>query len=271
MLKNNKALGQHWLYNREVLDYIAELAKMGMSAEEATDFGEGSGASNDEEIKTCLEIGPGLGTLTAALLRCFEKVTAVEFDERLARNLPGSFPGKNLEVINADFLKFDLSSVVGPYVIAGNIPYYITSPIIEKILTARNQPKRAVLLMQKEVAERIVSEKETVLSLFCKNYADVYMGMVVKKEEFTPPPKVDSAVLLLEPHAPVVPERVFSVIRLGFAAPRKKLKHNLGLAWPEVDFGRVLDELEISADARPADLKLTDWGKLTEILDKKDR
>ena len=125
-MKNNKSLGQHWLKNRAILDEIAELS------------GEGG---------LCVEIGPGLGTLTASLLRRFDKVLAIEFDAKLAENLPKSFPGKNLEVINVDFLKYDLDSIEAPYVIAGNIPYYITSPIIEKILKTKNLPKRVVLLM----------------------------------------------------------------------------------------------------------------------------
>ena len=144
MVGTNKSLGQHWLKNREILEQIADLA------------GEGG---------LCLEIGPGLGTLTSSLLRRFSKVMAVEYDARLAENLPKSFPGKNLEVLNEDILKFDFSQISGDYVVAGNIPYYITSPIIEKLLTVSNRPKRIVLLIQKEVAERILSPKESILSL----------------------------------------------------------------------------------------------------------
>ena len=140
MVGTNKSLGQHWLYNRDILERIADLAHEGS----AEDFAE-----------TCVEIGPGLGTLTSSLLRRFSKVVAIEFDKRLANNLPGSFPGKNLEVFNEDVLKFDFSRISEPYVVAGNIPYYITSPIIEKLLTVPNRPKRIVLLIQKEVAERI--------------------------------------------------------------------------------------------------------------------
>lgn len=154
-IKNKKSLGQNWLKNRIILDDIAALAY------------------NDGDFSDyCLEIGPGLGTLTSALLRQFAKVTSVEFDENLAKNLPKSFPGKNLEVINADFLKFDLEAVEAPYVAAGNIPYYITSPIIEKLLSAKNKPKRIVLLIQKEVAERIAAfdGHQSLLSLFVQNH-----------------------------------------------------------------------------------------------------
>ena len=121
----------------------------------------------------CVEIGPGLGTLTSSLLKRFDKVVAVEYDKRLAENLPKSFPGKNLEVKNEDILDYDFAEFKEPYVVVGNIPYYITSPIIEKLLTAEVLPERIVLLIQKEVAERILSERESVLSLFVKNRAKV--------------------------------------------------------------------------------------------------
>ena len=171
-MTTNKALGQHWLYDRAILNKIADLA-----------LPEGRSG-------LCVEIGPGLGTLTASLLKRYDKVLSVEYDAKLAANLPGSFPGTNLEVVNEDILKFDFSKIKEPYSVAGNIPYYITSPIVEKLLTAPNLPEKIVLLMQKEVAERICSERESVLSLFVKNRAKCELGPVVKKEEFEPAPKV---------------------------------------------------------------------------------
>ena len=244
-MKNKKSLGQNWLYNRTILDEIASLA------------GDGG---------LCVEIGPGLGTLTSSLLKRFDKVVAVEFDERLAENLPKSFPGKNLEVINEDILKFDFSTIKEPYVVAGNIPYYITSPIIEKLLTVSNLPKRIVLLIQKEVAERIMDEKETVLSLFVKNRAKVFPGPVVSRKEFTPPPKVDSQVIILEPKKPEVKDKVFKLIRIGFSAPRKKLLSNLSVLKSRDELMNMFLDLGIDIDARPADLSLSDWQNLYEII-----
>lgn len=249
MVGTNKSLGQHWLKNREILDEIADLA--------------GSG-------ELCLEIGPGLGFLTSSLLKRFDKVVAVEYDARLAANLPKSFPGKNLEVVCADILKYDLAEIGarGPYVVAGNIPYYITSPIIEKVLTAAVLPERVVLLVQKEVAERIISSKETVLSLFVKNRAKPKAGPVVKAEEFTPPPKVDSEIVVFEPFVdgPLVADEVFKLIRLGFSAPRKKLIRNLAGLKPRVELSGIFEEIGISPDARPGDLKLMEWDKLYKKL-----
>lgn len=241
----NKALGQHWLHNRAILDEIAELTGGG---------------------KVCLEIGPGLGTLTSSLLKRFDKVVAVEYDADLARKLPGSFPGKNLEVVNADFLKFDLSAIPKPYAIAGNIPYYITSPIIERLLTLEKLPVRVVLLIQKEVAERICDEKETMLSLFVKNRAEVRLGPVVKKEEFTPPPKVDSQVIVMHPRKAEVSEEVFNLIKLGFLAPRKKLIHNLASICPREKLSGLLEKIGLDRDVRPGDLSLSDWKKLYEEI-----
>ncbi len=259
MVANNKALGQHWLKNRAILDVIANLA----AEETAYDYSEKTEVETERQtVKLCVEIGPGLGTLTSSLLRRFEKVIAIEFDNRLAENLPRSFPGKNLEVINGDILKFDFSTIHEKYVIAGNIPYYITSPIIEKVLTMSNLPEKVVLLMQKEVAERILDDKETLLSLFVKNRAEAVAGPIVTRDEFTPPPKVDSRVLILRPHKPLVDEGVFSLIKIGFRAPRKKLVHNLSGFKNKTELESIFIKLGIELNARPGDLSLADWQKL---------
>lgn len=263
MVANNKALGQHWLKNRVILNEIAELAADGG----AYDYSEKTEVEREKQrVEVCLEIGPGLGTLTSSLLKKFNKVIAVEFDARLADNLPKSFPGKNLDVINVDILKYDFSTIHEKYVIAGNIPYYITSPIIEKVLTMPNLPERVVLLMQKEVAERILDNKETMLSLFVKNRAEVMAGPVVMKEEFTPPPKVDSQVVVFKPHAPIVGDDVFRLIRAGFSSPRKKLIHNLAGLKSKEEPKRMLIDIEIEPGARPGDLSLKDWQRLSDKL-----
>ena len=247
-MKNNKSLGQHWLKDRAILDSIADLAM-------------------SDGVNHCVEIGPGLGTLTSSLLRRFKKVTAIEFDQHLALNLPKSFPGKNLIVKNADFLAFDLESLDEKYVVAGNIPYYITSPIIFKLISAKHKPQRIVLLIQKEVADRIVANvgDHTFLSLSVQNVANVYLGPVVKRGLFTPPPKVDSEVIVIEPLPhPRVPEKVFDIIKIGFSSPRKKLTANLsaGLHIPRDEIIDIFNANHINPDARPADLSLEDWAKL---------
>ncbi len=267
-LQNKKSLGQHWLKNRAILDEIAELT-LGSDPDLSS--------LDSPETRLCLEIGPGLGFLTSSLLKLYPKVTAVEFDEKLARNLPASFPGKNLEVINADFLDFDLTKIPAPYVVAGNIPYYITSPIISKLLETKNQPDRIVLLIQKEVAERIAAGadvdgasangKRTYFSIYVQNRAKVTLGPVVKREEFTPPPKVDSQVIILEPlPSPIISDDALTLAKRAFSAPRKKLVKNLSPYYSVESLKSALAQLSISPDARPADLSLGDWGNLYKIL-----
>lgn len=248
-MKNKKSLGQHWLKNRVILDEIANLAMA-------------------DGVETCLEIGPGLGTLTSSLLRRFPKVVAIEYDVDLARKLPGSFPGKNLEVVNDDVLSVDLSRLANneDYVIAGNIPYYITSPIVRKVLESEHKPIKIVLLMQKEVAERIAAEtgNYSLLGLRVQNLAKVELGPVVKAAEFTPPPKVDSQVLILIPYdEPRVPEAVISLATRGFASPRKKLAGVLADGNISKDeWRKILESNNLNPDARAQDLGLQDWQNL---------
>ena len=251
-MKNNKSLGQHWLKDRNILDEIALL-------------------SIEDGVNLCLEIGPGLGTLTSSLFKRFNKILAVELDENLAKNLPKSFPGKNLAVENIDFLNFDLEKIKEPYVISGNIPYYITSPIIQKILHANNKPRRVVLLIQKEVAERIAAKKgQTLISLIVQNMSIVELGSVVPRDLFSPPPKVDSQVIIFSPREkPIIGEDVFKIIKDGFTAPRKKLITNLssnGKINREL-LKKCFSNLGISLDCRPSDLSLQDWQNLKNAID----
>ena len=263
-LQNKHSLGQNWLKDRVILDEIAMLAK-GESSLYRELYPEQS-FSNLKTTDLCLEIGPGLGTLTSALLRQFKKVIAVEYDEKLAKNLPNSFPGKNLQIIHQDFLQFDLLSITESYIVAGNIPYYITSPIIDRLLSAQHPPIRIVLLIQKEVAERIAAGPghHTVLSLSVQNRASVLLGPVIKRDFFTPVPKVDSQVIILDPHKPEVSDRVMQMIKTGFSAPRKKLVNNLS----EYQIAPILEQMSLSRDVRPADLSLSQWNFLTQKLEK---
>ena len=251
-MKNNKSLGQHWLKDRFLLDCIADYAA-------------------ESNVATCLEIGPGLGTLTSALLRQFEHVIAVEYDQRLAHNLPASFPGKNLTVINQDFLTFDLSTVPAPYAVAGNLPYYITSPIIQLLLTTPHQPQRIVLLIQKEVAQRIAAGpgSHTYLSLMVQNRAAVTLGPAAGRELFTPPPKVDSQIIILDPlPQPQVSDDVMKLVKIGFSAPRKKLVANLaaGLHREKREISAIFTAHGLDPDCRPAALALSDWSRLHSAL-----
>lgn len=250
----NKSLGQHWLHDRGILEAIAE-------------------AANIEPHDTVLEIGPGLGTLTSELLRRADSVTAVEFDAELARKLPGSFPGKNLSVINEDILQFALDELPAGYKVVANVPYYITSKIVEKLMTAKNKPAIAVLLVQKEVAERIAAKPGdmSILAVSAQIFAEAELGVEVPKQYFTPPPKVDSQVVILRTRSvPLVPaedERaLFRVVKAGFRAKRKKLRSSIsaGLAISKPAAEELLRHASISPDSRAEDLSIADWLRLAK-------
>ena len=259
MVAPKKSLGQHWLRDRDTLAYIADSADI--SPED-----------------TVLEIGPGLGTLTSELLRRAQKVVAVEFDEDLAHKLPGQFPGKNLEVVNQDILQFDLSGLPAGYKVAANVPYYITSKIVQLLMTAANKPSVTVLLVQKEVAERLAAQPGdmSILAVSAQMFAEVELGDTVPAELFTPPPKVDSAVVILRTRqAPLVgPEdekQFFRLVKAGFSAKRKKLRSSLsgGLAIPKDIVETYLTGAEIGLDRRAEDLSIGQWLSLlkTGILE----
>ena len=251
-----KSLGQHWLRDRPTLEHIADCADI----------------SSDD---TVLEIGPGLGTLTSELLRRAKKVIAVEFDEDLACKLPGQFPGKNLEVINQDILSFDLSALPVGYKVVANVPYYITSKIVQLLMTAQNKPKVAVLLVQKEVAQRLAAQPGdmSILAISAQVYAETTLGGEVPAELFTPPPKVDSQVVVLkthrEPRFEGDEKTFFRVVKAGFSAKRKKLRSSLsgGLAISKHDVEVLLDKAAIRADARAEDLTIEQWNNLARELE----
>lgn len=248
----NKSLGQHWLHDRRVLRHIADCADV-------------------QPDDTVLEIGPGLGTLTSELLRRADKVIAVEFDPDLARKLPGQFPGKNLTVVHEDILQFDLSQLPTGYKVVANVPYYITSKIVQKLMTANNKPSIAVLLVQKEVAERIAARPGdmSILAISAQVYADASLGDVVPAGLFTPPPKVDSQVVILKTRErplvdPADEKAFFRMVKAGFSAKRKKLRSSLagGLGISKQDTETLLQKANISPDARAEDLAINEWKSL---------
>lgn len=256
MIKNNKSLGQHWLKDRDVLAHIADCAEL----------------TRDD---TVLEIGPGLGTLTSELLKRSQNVVVVEFDEELARKLPAQFPGTNLEVVTGDILSFDLSSLPVDYAVVANVPYYITSKIVQMLMTARNKPRIAVLLVQKEVAERLAAlpGRMSILSVSAQLFADVALGDVVPASFFTPPPKVDSQVVILRTRtspflADITEQDFFRVVKAGFSAKRKKLRSSLsgGLRIDVAQAEAFLTTAGISSDSRAEALNLEDWARLTRVV-----
>ena len=247
-----KSLGQHWLKDPDILADIAEAAEL----------------TGDDVV---LEIGPGLGTLTSRLLARANSVTAVEFDADLARKLPGQFPGKKLTVVNQDILQFDLNQLPKNYKVVANVPYYITSKIVEKLMTAENKPSVAVLLVQKEVAERIAAEagNMSILSVSVQIFAEAELDIEVPRQFFTPPPKVDSQVVVLRTRDnPLITSEYqrdfFRIVKAGFSAKRKKLRSSLsgGLGIDKSVAEELLKNAGISPDARAEDLAIEDWKRL---------
>lgn len=257
MVAPKKELGQHWLTDRFILSEIADSASL-------------------SRTDTVLEIGPGLGTLTSELLRRSHKVIAVEFDSELAAKLPGQFPGTNLQVEQADILSFDLEGLPSGYVVVANVPYYITSKIVQKLMTAHNKPRAAVLLVQKEVAQRIAAKPGdmSILALSAQVYAEASLGIEVPREYFAPPPKVDSQTVILKTRSmPLISEAqekpFFRMVKAGFSAKRKKLRSSLsgGLNITKPEAEELLRRASVSPDSRAEDLSITDWLSLVDHAD----
>ncbi len=252
----NKALGQHWLKDRLILEAIVDSAQI---------------AATDHVV----EIGPGLGTMTSVILGQAKSVTAIEYDEVLASKLLGQFPGKELSVVHSDILQYDFSRIDGPYKVVGNIPYYITNKIVRTLTETPNKPSVAVLLMQKEVAERIAAAPGdmSILSVITQVFYETTLGVYVSRDYFTPPPKVDSQTIVLHRRSiPLVADsdqkQFFRVVKAGFVARRKKLRSSLagGLAITKDECEVLLEKAGVSQDARAQELSVEQWLALTHQL-----
>ena len=256
-----KSLGQNFLKSKVALIAMIEAGEI---------------TSDD----TVLEIGPGQGALTEKITETGAKVIAVEKDDRLIELLNDKFSkeSKNGQfgIIHGDILELDLNSIGlknGDYKLIANIPYYITGLIFRKFLEGKIQPKKLVMMVQKEIADRIIARdgRESLLSLSVKAYGTVKKIMKVEKENFSPKPKVDSAILLVDNISKdffkeINEKKFFEVIKIGFAHKRKILIANLKEKFGKNDLLKIFQDLKIPEKARAEDLKLSDWQKLVEIL-----
>lgn len=253
-----KSLGQHWLRDELSLETMCDMVDVG-----PTD--------------TVLEIGPGLGTLTKYLLDRANQVVAVEFDDTLAVNLrqnlklEGGPLDSKLTVVNEDILSFDLTKLPRDYKVVANIPYYLTSNLV-RVLSESNNPAVAVaLLVQKEVAVRAAARpgSMSLLSVSAQFYWEVSLGPIVPAELFTPPPKVDSQILVLKrretPLFPGVDTKFFfRLVKAGFSQKRKTLVNALsaGLHLTKDEAKELLDESQIAHHTRAQALDLNQWYAL---------
>ena len=209
-----------------------------------------------------LEVGPGKGVLTKKLLLVGAKVMAIEKDHRLIPLLKEEF-GEQISLIEGDVLNMDIPD--GQFKVVANIPYYITGQFLRKFLSGDRQPERIVVLVQKEIADRIVArdEKESLLSLSVKVFGTPVKIMKVEKKYFSPAPKVDSAILSITDISrknfidTEAEDKFFTLIKTGFGQKRKILLSNLKKGGYELD--DVFAELKIDPKVRAEDLQLSQW------------
>ncbi len=259
MLKK-KSLGQNFLTSKAIAKSIAE-----------------AGSPKDGEC--IIEIGPGEGFLTEEILKLSNNLVLVEKDHRLIPVLEEKFDeeieNKKLRVIEGDILEMDTENlnINEEYKIIANIPYYITGQIIRKFLESNNQPKSMTLLVQKEVAERILARdgKESLLSLSVKIFGNPKIIKKVPRGAFNPVPNVDSAVINIESISKdklegTSPEKYFKILHAGFAHKRKQLLPNISNVFDKDKTKKAFEDLGIDPKIRAEDLPISTWVKLSKIL-----
>lgn len=257
-MQPKKSLGQHWLHDEASLNAMLAAGEV---------------AGQD----VVLEVGPGLGTLTKKLCEVSQRVVAVELDDALYAELPSRVPATNLEVVHASILDFDTSDLPKGYKVIANIPYYLTSNLIRRMLENPNPPSNMVLLIQKEVAERVAAGpgEMGILSVATQFYAEVSLKELVPAELFTPPPKVDSQIIQVKLRdqplfADVDTGEFFKLVRAGFSEKRKKLRSSLsgGLRISKVQADELISGAGLSLNARAQELTLEQWHNLYISLKK---
>lgn len=275
----NKRLGQHFLISKKMLQRIIQTANL-----------------SKKDI--VLEIGPGLGTLTQELAQRAKKVIAVEKDKRMVEILKDVLKDhQNIEIIHGDILKilrdcpsdtvllFQKDCIRGtvPYKIVANIPYYLTSPLIRLLLESKNPPQEMVLLIQKEVAQRICAKpgKMSLLAVAIQFYSQPKIISYVSKKSFWPQPKVDSAIIKITPlslrgatrqlaRSDEAISKFFQIVKAGFSSPRKQLVNNL---YQKLNLDRekikaALTQCRLDIRVRAANLRVEDWINLSSLLPK---
>jgi 16S rRNA (adenine1518-N6/adenine1519-N6)-dimethyltransferase len=261
-LRPSKGLGQNFLVDETVPPKI--LAAAGITPDDAV-----------------IEIGPGVGVLTLRMAPLVRKLTAVELDRRLYPFLHAEldkYPG--FKLVEGDALDFAPETLEPEsYKLVANIPYYITSAILRHFLESQHRPLKTVLMVQKEVAQRIVAGPPdmSLLAVSVQFYGKPKIWSYVPAGAFFPPPKVDSAVLLIETYPPeenpfsgVDERRFFEIVRAGFSQKRKQIANSLanGLS-PQTDKARdqaVLEAAGIESTRRAESLSLAEWKNLYETL-----
>ncbi len=252
-----KSLGQNFLVSQNYVEKIVQVAGV-------------------DSRSNVLEIGPGLGSLTQALAFHAGRVTAVELDQNMVNVLENEFQDvQNVNILHGDILQISLEQMdlTTGYLVVANIPYYITSAIIRRLLESPIKPGRIVLTIQREVADRICAQPNdmSLLSLSVQVYGEPRRALRIPAEAFFPKPKVDSSVLLVElyPEPLIKQEKIdifFRLAKAGFSQKRKTLRNALsaGLSWQTAQVESLLLAAEIDPQRRAETLSINEWGLLTE-------
>ncbi len=264
-IRPSRRKGQNFLIDKGILKKIIQTATL---------------SSSD----VVLEIGPGFGILTKELAKQVKKVVAAEIDKQLAKILRKTFKNnKNVEIIEKDILKIPdalFNSLKredkGSYKIVANLPYQITSPVLWKFLSKEPKPSLMVLLVQKEVAQRIkaLPGEMNLLAILVQFYSEPKIVTYISKDSFWPKPKVDSALILLKPRLckyindSTKEKEFFQLVKLGFSNRRKQLKNNLVrmLKAEKEKIDEVFRNIGLDLKIRPQNLKIENWVKLYDRL-----
>ena len=258
-LRPHKGLGQNFLQDPVALERVTLAAEI-------------------QPTDTVLEIGPGLGSLTRYLAAAAQEVVAVELDQHLLPPLKAALAAyDNVRLIHGDILDLSPDELIGEpdYVVAANIPYYITSAVIRHLLESRQKPRRIVLTIQKEVAQRICETPGdmSLMALSVQVYGKPHIAAHVPAGAFFPAPSVDSAVLVIEIYpTPMIPteylDSFFKLIKAGFSQKRKTLRNSLssGLSISPDNTADLLNSAGIDPQRRAETLSIQEWQQLAEKI-----
>ncbi len=252
-LKPKDYLGQNFLVDEQALQAIVAAADL-------------------KPTDTVVEVGPGLGVLTGELVQKAKQVWAIEKDRKLVDLLKTEFHGqKNLKLVNEDILRFHIArNITSQYKVVANIPYYLTSKLMQIFLEQEHPPKLMVLMIQKEVGERVVAKagELSILGISIQIYADVEIVASVPRDSFWPVPEVDSVVIKIVPknkYPEIVDKKLFfRIIKIAFAGKRKQILNSLshGLHLNKAVVDEILVKSGIDPHTRPQDLSISSWIEL---------
>lgn len=245
-----KGLGQNFLIDEKALEAIVDAGDL----------------KNSDNV---IEVGPGTGFLTERLVSKVNKLTSVELDKDMVGILEEKFEDVgNLEIVNSDILNYEVT--LDDYKVIANIPYYITSPLLKKFLQAKKKPTVIVVLVQKEVAEKVCGQTgKSLITIETQLFGKPEIVDIVPSNSFYPAPKVDSAILKIEVHEkPLIEEEKMKdflrLVKFGFSQKRKKLANSLsaGLHMKPAEVRELLVEVGIEPDIRAESLAIEDWEHL---------